>query len=657
VRVPSSDTRNGAGPERSKPLLQKMWKLVVLALALSACGTPDGRPVLISTPDPPPPDPAPPSLAAQLPAWQLNAPISRAVAAVSGRRLIIAGGLTPSGSSANQVWSLDPKSGVEVPLGALPVPVHDAGGVWRNGRLLVFGGGSTSSLAVVQAAGGRFGGVVGSLPQARSDLTAVTMGRQTYILGGYDGIRLSGDVLQTADGIHFSVVAHLRVPVRYAAAAGIGGKIFVFGGQGAAGGPVSAIQEIDPGRGAVAIVGHLPLRLAHASAFHLGNHLYVAGGRSGLAAQRRIWSFDPARKRVRLAGWLPIALSDMAAVTLGRSAYLIGGENWAPQPSVVELHPRSGEAAARVPDDFPFHGRLLIADRGNDRLLLVNRAKQVLWTYPSRGKAPPVGGFYFPDDAFFADHGTRIVVNQEANDTIVQIGFPSGRVLWSYGVPGVAGSAPGYLQEPDDAYLLRNGEVVVADIQNCRVLFIKPNHQIAGQIGTTGDCVHSPPSALASPNGDTPLADGNILISEINGSWISEYTPGGRLVWTTQLPISYPSDPQQIGPDRYLVCDYSRPGGLYEFNRSGRVLWSYHVTSGNGMLDHPSLSERLPNGFLMVNDDYRHRMVVINPVTKTIVWQYGHTGTPGTRPGYLNTPDGFDVVTANGATPTHPHTR
>ena len=163
--------------------------------------------------------------------------------------------------------------------------------------------------------------------------------------------------------------------------------------------------------------------------------------------------------------------------------------------------------------------------------------------------------------------------------------------------------------------------MTVSDAQNCRVLFIAHSHRIVHQVGSTGICLHRPPGMLGSPNGDTPLADGNILISEIKGSWISEYAPSGRLVWTVHLPITYPSDPQQIAPRRYLVADYSKPGGLYEFSRSGRILWSYNVLSGPGMLNHPSLAERLPNGLLIVTDDYRHRIVVINPLTKGIVWQ------------------------------------
>ncbi len=193
----------------------------------------------------------------------------------------------------------------------------------------------------------------------------------------------------------------------------------------------------------------------------------------------------------------------------------------------------------------------------------------------------------------------------------------------------------------------------MADAQNCRVLILNANGTVADQIGTTGVCVHNPPVSMGSPNGDTPLADGNILVSEINGSWVSEYTPQGKLVWTVHLPISYPSDPQQIGPDLYLIADYSSPGQILEFNREGQILYRYDVASGPGMLDHPSLAEMLPSGVVMANDDYRNRMVAFDPRTGSLVWQYGVNDQAGTAPGMLNTPDGFDLLLPDGSTPTH----
>ncbi|HZD71493.1 MAG TPA: PQQ-binding-like beta-propeller repeat protein, partial [Actinomycetes bacterium] len=366
-----------------------------------------------------------------------------------------------------------------------------------------------------------------------------------------------------------------------------------------------------------------------------------------------VWRFDPAGGRVLAAGRLPGPVSDAAAVVTGGAAWLLGGEDGGRLATVTVLR-LAAHPIRTAPADAPFQGRLLIADRGNDRLLLVDAARHVLWRYPSAGAPAPPGGFYYPDDAFFVHHGTAIISNQEGNETIVEIAFPSGRVRWRYGHPRVAGSRPGYLNEPDDAYLLRDGRVTVADARNCRVLVIGPRGTT--QIGASGRCAHDPPRGLGAPNGDTPLADGNLLVSEIRGSWIDEITPSGRLVWSVHLPIAYPSDPQQLGPDLYLVADYTRPGGIVEFTREGHIVWTYRPRRGEAMLDHPSLAERLPSGLICVNDDYRHRVVVIDPATRRIVWQYGRTDRAGTAAGLLNTPDGFDLLLPGGATPTHPQT-
>lgn len=51
--------------------------------------------------------------------------------------------------------------------------------------------------------------------------------------------------------------------------------------------------------------------------------------------------------------------------------------------------------------------------------------------------------------------------------------------------------------------------------------------------------------------------------------------------------------------------------------------------------------------------DSPDRMVAIDPVIGALVWQHGITGKPGTAPGELNTPDGFDLLLPDGSTPTH----
>ena len=52
---------------------------------------------------------------------------------------------------------------------------------------------------------------------------------------------------------------------------------------------------------------------------------------------------------------------------------------------------------------------------------------------------------------------------------------------------------------------------------------------------------------------------------------------------------------------------------------------------GAAALNHPSLALPLPNGNILVNDDYNDRVIVISPKTNRIVWQYGHAGVPAAR--------------------------
>ena len=47
---------------------------------------------------------------------------------------------------------------------------------------------------------------------------------------------------------------------------------------------------------------------------------------------------------------------------------------------------------------------------------------------------------------------------------------------------------------------------------------------------------------------------------------------------------------------------------------------------------------------IAATDDWNHRVVVIDPARKQIVWQYGHDHVPGNAPGYLRKPDGLDLV-------------
>lgn len=320
--------------------------------------------------------------------------------------------------------------------------------------------------------------------------------------------------------------------------------------------------------------------------------------------------------------------------TAAHSSWSQSGKGLRPGPNLAP-----GSDPAVLPSD------VLIADEGNNRLVLVNPAGKVVWVFPGHKGSRAL---LSPDDAFFARGGKQIMVTEEDDQVISLVSVAKRRVLWRYGTPGVPGSGPNQLSNPDDAMLLPNGDVFVADIKNCSLLLTAVGlHSPLERIGIQDThCWHSPPLRFGSPNGAFPLTNGNYLVTEINGDWADEISLSGKVLWSTHPPgVTYPSDTNEVSPGRFVTVDYSRPGQIVEFNRQGHLLWRYGPSSGPGRLNTPSLCEPIPtNGDFLCNDDGNDRVIVVNPRTNRIVWQYGHDGVPGSAPGYLSGPDGVDLA-------------
>ena len=316
---------------------------------------------------------------------------------------------------------------------------------------------------------------------------------------------------------------------------------------------------------------------------------------------------------------------------------------WHPGHRVV-----AGPNLAPGSDPSVLPGDVLIADEGNNRLLVVDPTGRIVWQFPRPGELPVGTTFLEPDDAFFTASGRQIIATEENDQVVSLVDVRTGRIVWRYGQPGVAGSGVGQLSNPDDAMVLPGNKVVIADIRNCSILVVPVGaHAPAQRFGLNETaCYHDPPLRFGSPNGAFPLPDGNFLVTEINGDWASEMTTSGRILWSTHPPgVAYPSDTNEMAPGRYLTVDYSIPGQIVEFDRQGHLLWRYGPSSGPGELRTPSLCEPVPsNGDILCNDDGDDRVIVVDPRTDRIVWQYGHTGVAGSAPGYLSGPDGVDLA-------------
>lgn len=116
-------------------------------------------------------------------------------------------------------------------------------------------------------------------------------------------------------------------------------------------------------------------------------------------------------------------------------------------------------------------GHLLIADEGNQRLVLANSLGSFMWEYTTPNEImSPMYAEETPRKTFlFCDAALHMVYEIDPN---------SKQILWSYGSLLIAGNGPNELCEPSCVRRLSNGSTLIADTGNSRLLLISPQGQL-----------------------------------------------------------------------------------------------------------------------------------------------------------------------------------
>jgi outer membrane protein assembly factor BamB len=296
--------------------------------------------------------------------------------------------------------------------------------------------------------------------------------------------------------------------------------------------------------------------------------------------------------------------------------------------------PGASFALAALPPGVPFTGKLLIADRGNGRIIEINASGAVDWMFPRPGQKLPVR-FGAPDDAFYTADGKTIIANAEGRQTVTAIDRATGTILWQVGTYNVRSSAVGYFNEPDDAVPLADGTIWVADIRNCRLVHLSAAGAWLGTLGNRA-CRHDPPKSFAEPNGAFATPTGSLIVTEIGGSRVTSLIPGGAVAWSVRAPVRYPSDAMEMPGGSVLLTDYSLPGAVVRLSSTGKTLW-YYRPSGRAELNHTSIAIPLASNRVAICDDFDSRIVVVDPTTNQVIWTFTGSGTSR-----LFYPDGID---------------
>ncbi len=236
-------------------------------------------------------------------------------------------------------------------VGTLNSPVQDAAGAAVSPSTVVLAAGltaaDTSRADVISVTGGHER-VLGRLPGALHDAAAASLGGDLYLFGGGDGVRQLDAILRVDPRTGAVVrVGRLPAPSSDQAAAALDGTAYVVGGYDGASW-LDTIIAWRPG-GAARVVGHLPTALRYAAVTAAGGRIVIAGGTTpGGGATAVVEDFDPATGRVSALGRLPAPTTHAAAASIGRAAYVIGGRGTAvgtPVGRITAVNPATGKIA------------------------------------------------------------------------------------------------------------------------------------------------------------------------------------------------------------------------------------------------------------------------------------------------------------------------
>jgi hypothetical protein len=121
-------------------------------------------------------------------------------------------------------------------------------------------------------------------------------------------------------------VASMSQRRSYLAAAELRGFVYAAGGMvGETGRPLATFARYEPRADEWRVLRRLPVATRAAAAAAVGGHVYVVGGTTEKGNTRAVWSYDPAARRWESRAPMPVALFNHGAVALGDTLYVLGG--------------------------------------------------------------------------------------------------------------------------------------------------------------------------------------------------------------------------------------------------------------------------------------------------------------------------------------------
>ncbi len=314
-------------------------------------------------------------------------------------------------------------------------------------------------------------------------------------------------------------------------------------------------------------------------------------------------------------------------------------------------------------------GNILIADRLNHRVIEVDRdTHEIVWQFGDGNSVAGPRSVVAPSDAERVGEWTLICggtaatstdpnAAKELGDHRVLLVDASGKIFWQYGQAGVAGSDVNQLNTPMHATYLPYGNILICDQGNHRVIEVSTvTKTIVWQHGTTGTS-GTGHNQLCSPSSAGLLDNGNILIADAGNNRVLEVSRRHRTVWryggsNSDESLNGPSFACRLEDGNTLIAD-SGNNRILEIDRSDRKVMEFVTNKQSGSVADPlpTRAVRLDTGNTLISDQFNHQVIEIDSDLNVVSTQ-GSMGVPGNGSNQFNGPcDAKAVGDYTGLTP------
>lgn len=250
-------------------------------------------------------------------------------------------------------------------------------------------------------------------------------------------------------------------------------------------------------------------------------------------------------------------------------------------------------------------GTYFVADTHNGRTLEISDSGEVTgadlgMSEPSRIK--PV-------------NENELLIVDSCSSQVMLIDRILKQTIWSYGLGKKKhGKGSGQLNNPTDATVLSNGNILIADTGNSRLLEVNRKGRVVWDSNKKSfNCNLYLPVSVQS------LENGNILVTDAGLNQVLEVTKEGDVVWSfgtgqsgnKEDQLDYPTDSIRLDNENTMIID-SLNYRILEISKEGYFIWQFGERDQPDGLFEPAGIAWLPNNHILIADQHNHRIVEID---------------------------------------------